>query len=493
MRLRAVLGAVLLLAACSSGDDDDTSEAVVDETTTPAEPTTTTTIPPAAEVTGPVTGGATGAPANAMPANVPGASSYVEEEFFIEGEATAYAAVGELTADGEWTVEPSTTAPYKTRVLVRRPQNADASNGIVVVEWLNVSAGVDADPDFALLHPLLLSEGYTWIGVSAQQTGVGGGSGSIVDIPGVPADLFRPLTVADPERYGTLSHPGDDYSYDIVTQVGQLARGAHLGGAVPDHVILVGESQSAFRLTTYINGVHPVAQAFDGFLVHSRNGSGAPLTGAEAMGDEAVIIRADVDVPVMQVQTETDVVGLGFLPARQPDSEHVVTWEIAGTAHADDAQLSYRAGDASAAGIDLSGLCGVAINTGPQAEVLRAAMFALTAWVTEGVEPPTGAVLATNGDQLVRDERGIVVGGIRTPAVDVPIAVLTGETQAESIICRLFGQTIPFTPDVLAELYPTHEEYVAAVTESADAAVDAGYLLPADRDAIVAEAESAQV
>jgi Alpha/beta hydrolase domain len=44
-----------------------------------------------------------------------------------------------------------------------------------------------------------------------------------------------------------------------------------------------------------------------------------------------------------------------------------------------------------------------------------------------------------------------------------------------------------------AELYPTHDDYVAAVTRSADAAAGEGYLLPADRDAIIAEAETAPV
>jgi hypothetical protein len=45
----------------------------------------------------------------------------------------------------------------------------------------------------------------------------------------------------------------------------------------------------------------------------------------------------------------------------------------------------------------------------------------------------------------------------------------------------------------VARLYPTHQDYVDAVTESADTAVDAGFLLPDDRDAVAAEAEAAAV
>ena len=39
----------------------------------------------------------------------------------------------------------------------------------------------------------------------------------------------------------------------------------------------MGESQSAYALTTYVNGVHPLTGLFDGFLIHSRGGAAMPL------------------------------------------------------------------------------------------------------------------------------------------------------------------------------------------------------------------------
>jgi len=47
--------------------------------------------------------------------------------------------------------------------------------------------------------------------------------------------------------------------------------------AVAEKMLATGRSQSAFRLVTYINAVHPLAHLFDGFLVHSRGSSPAPL------------------------------------------------------------------------------------------------------------------------------------------------------------------------------------------------------------------------
>ena len=37
-----------------------------------------------------------------------------------------------------------------------------------------------------------------------------------------------------------------------------------LGGLEPERVLAVGESQSAFALTTYVNGVQPLTLAFAG-------------------------------------------------------------------------------------------------------------------------------------------------------------------------------------------------------------------------------------
>jgi hypothetical protein len=118
----------------------------------------------------------------------------------------------------------------------------------------------------------------------------------------------------------------------------------------------------------------------------------------------------------------------------------------------------------------------------------------LRIWVVDGEPPPQAPPLNVEGTAIARDERGIARGGIRTPAVDAPVSVLTGEAPAgRSVLCLLFGDTRPFDAATLAGLYPTHEDYVDAVNESADAAVAAGFLLPADADDIVAAAEDAAV
>jgi hypothetical protein len=451
-------------------------------------------------VTGPVTGGNgvpivfSGQPADRLVGRETfdlASVGYTQSEFFLAGTANAYAPApgSTLTNDGRWTVEVTSQAPYKTRVVVNRPLDKRDFNGTVVVEWLNVSGGADASPDWMQTHVELIRRGYAWVGVSAQAVGLNG--------------LKGPPPQGDPVRYESLTHPGDSYSYDMFSQAGQAIRGDAgllLGGLRPDRVLAVGESQSAGRLVTYIDAVHPLARVYDGFLVHSRGAGGAPLAQppsvpAAVTGAAPTFIRDDLDVPVLVFNTETDV---GSLQARQADSARYRLWEVAGTAHFDQYGLLTGGTDTggrssvaewfdtmlhptSEPGVGFT--CASPINTGPQTFVLRSAIAHLDRWVARGIAPPRGPRLETISIapiQYALDANGNVLGGIRTPAVDAPVATLSGLGQAGSQFCFLFGTTVPLTTDQLEALYGSHGGFVGAWGKATVRAFLAGYLRPED-------------
>lgn len=79
----------------------------------------------------------------------------------------------------------------------------------------------------------------------------------------------------------------------------------------------------------------------------------------------------------------------------------------------------------------------------------------------------------------VLDEHGNTLGGVRSPDVDVPIAILSGNPPAGGAD--------------LIELYPTHADYVTMVEASARAAREAGFLLEPEQQAMVEEARAAAV
>ncbi len=395
--------------------------------------------------------------------------------------APDYAALGfaetEYVVTGTATSQTGETADFATRVVLRRPSDPARFSGTLLAEWFNVSSGQDAAPDWSYLETEILRRGHAWVGVSAQYVGVEGGGGSVDTGLGNPG-----LKGNDPERYGDLHHPGDAFMFDIFRQaVADLDLTA-------DVRLAIGESQSAVALTTYVNTVHPAAPLFDGFLIHSRGGPAAPLGEPgegldmnEVLRGEPVTIRDDVGVPVLVVVTEGDLFDrIGFLPARQPDTDTFRLWEIAGAAHAD----GHIIGEFE----EFLG-CEVPVNRGQQTFVLRAALRHLDAWARGGLPPPVADRLEVDGDGFVHDDNGNVRGGVRTPRVDAPVEVLSGRPwPGASIACRLFGSTTALPAERLKELYADQGAYLAAYQRAADAAIGAGFALAEDRDELLADA-----
>ncbi|TCM20380.1 hypothetical protein EDF56_10240 [Novosphingobium sp. PhB165] len=422
----------------------------------------------------------------------------LKEEFFISGTARSFVAVGETGSDGRWTVAPADLADFETRIVVLRPAAPEAFSGTVIVEWLNVSAGIDAAPDWSMTHREIVRSGHAYVAVSCQEVGVQGG-------PSMGSDMS--LKKLNRERYESLIHPGDAFSYDIFTQVARMLRSPKaarvLGNLEPQYILGVGESQSATFLVTYINAADSMAKAFDGFLVHSRGTTAGPLSGQSIFVGERVTgvrLREDLRVPVIMIETESDLTSLGGLAVRQPDTDRLRTWEIAGTAHADNYLLAVGSIDSGNIPIeklaaafepiqDLMGKrLGKPVNFAPQHHyVAQAALHRLHRWVMDGETPPSAERLQLASDdpsQLARDDDGNVLGGIRTPWSDVPTACNSGIGEAGTF-SYLFGSSVPFDRARLASLYPGGEpQYLAMFEQSLDQAIDAGFILPADRTEI---------
>jgi hypothetical protein len=456
---------------------------------------------PVPTVTGPIAAAAVGDPGHDYPFYASAldlkARGYVEEEFFIEGTANRYNTPALTTAtivDGGH--------PYKTRIVVRRPAAAARFNGTVIVEWNNVTAGHDLDIDWFQTHDHLTRAGYAWVGVTPQRIGV------------------EALKVWSAKRYGTLdvTHGGavsnDDLSYDIMAQAAQAIRTPPavnaLGALKAVRIFATGHSQSAGRLGTYVNSVHPLQHAFDAVILH---GGGAR-------------VRTDLDIPVWKLLSETDVQNQAV--NRQPDTNRFRTWEVAGDSHVDfqfvsySRQLSQRDGSPIAPGFTPGGAGGRAANRDAAApaappaarsgnagncdkpsyshvpfyQVFDAALDHLVVWVKDGKAPPTAPPIEVSSvgppALMARDAAGNALGGIRLAAHAVPTAVNTGVNSGPGF-CRLNGSHEPFDPATLAKLYPTHGSYVSKVKSVTEANLEAGYILGPEADATIAEAEHSAI
>ncbi len=482
---RAVLGSVTGLAAASVGS-----------TAVSAQSDSAVSSP---TVEGPIEGGSqTGLPQGAAVFDV-SSYGYAESEYFISGTATHE---DDISGFGWFTDE----AEYTTRMVVYRPDDPADFNGTVLVEWLNVSTQVDAPVAWPNAYDHLLRNGYAVALVSAQKVGVDDSSEDM------------DLVTWDPERYGDLTHPGDEYALDIFSQAIQALRtggegssddgywwtdgsdGSDSGtdpldGLDVETVLATGQSQSGLYMRNYLNDAQAEHGLVDGFLP-----AGSGLTDVP-----------DDLVPVLWLNSEDEAIGLdlGFgsiSDGPREDSGLFKLWEVAGASHVNNwlsawsAAVSARDHGAEPATWNETtaghygqqedgafGECGR--NYFPMRYAYRAAIEHLRAWVEDGTEPPSAPRLEREDDTVRTDEYGNALGGLRLPPIDVPVATY----DARNSDCTLTGQTQPFDDATLADLYPTHDDYVAELQAAADAAVDRGHLLSADAEALVQRAAASSI
>jgi len=416
-----------------------------------------------------------------------GPAKFGEQEYRITGQARKYKGAGTLGADGKWATSVVSSAnPYNTMMIVRRPANPAQFNGIVIVEWLNVSTGYPLDVDWGMAHEAILREGYAYVGVNVQKVGIQG---------------VQKLT-AYGDRYAAGSIPDDDISYDILSQAAQAVRdqyGLILGGLQPQKLIASGHSQSAQRLITYTNAIQPVDRVFDGILIHGRLNTGAKLASGDKLPSTAAI-RSDTNVPVFLLQSEMDV-ALQSGTSKQIDTDRIRHWEVAGSAHADQYLLDNIA---LVSGREVGWTpptCSSPYNAMPFYAVEIAAFNHLKNWMGNGTAPPIAPRLQRDWlGSVKKDANGNALGGLRLPEIDVPIAkyghanLTTGSLAfLDLFACVAGGNTNAFTASKLKTLYPTHADYVAKYKVAADAALAKGYIRPVEHVNALKRAQAAAV
>ncbi|MFL6624321.1 MAG: alpha/beta hydrolase domain-containing protein [Sulfurifustis sp.] len=424
-------------------------------------------------------------------------NGYVEEEYFFEGTANEYDVISAPLSNA--TIR-SAGNPYKTRMIVRRPTSAAKFNGVVLVEWLNVTSGYNLDALWLLQQDHLMREGFAYVGVSVQRVGVQNSPTS--------------LTSWSPIRYGSLDvtsggkfvqanaggpNASDALSFDIMAQAGQAVKhpiGVDPLGGLPGNrtVLASGVSQSEGFLVSYYNSVHARDPVYDGFFLYLGISRGA-------YGAFRLPLRTDLPTKLFKVNTENDVLLLGEHLIRQPDSDKLHTWEIAGASHVGFDPRGLRAALLARDGIPPASLAGCTLGPPlshiPAARALNAALNHTVRWVQDNVAPPAAPRIELTSVSPVppppptpfaampataaRDSDGNALGGLRLSQHSVPTATNTG-VNAGPGFCILFGTHAPFSEERLAELYRNHGSYVSKVAQATDSNLKAGYIVAADAE-----------
>ena len=374
---------------------------------------------------------------------------YITEEYFVSG----------MISD----------APYVTRIIIRRPRNAEAFSGTVVSEALHAGG---RSLVFEWSRQSILTRNHMFVEIVH--------SGGNINL----------LKTFNAERYASLNIAMGQTN-EVIAQVGRLIKSKTGPFAAYDvrRTTLMGTSASSGTVRTYLTAhgnfrMPDGGPIFDGFLLTSTNGNN-PLP--------------VVDVPMIQMPTQTEVVtwaeqGIKY---RRPDSDEPGNrfrlYEVAGMPHNNSRDNPGFQNDP----------CTLPVTDFPAGAFTALGLNHLIDWIANGKTPPHAPPIAidqdpnNDGSHLALDEHGNAKGGIRNVWVDVPIATYgvfgKGRTPQQDRLCQLAGTRIPLPGDVLRKLYRGTAEYTGRVEQRLKQLIAEGWFLPEYADLVRADARKVNI
>jgi hypothetical protein len=384
--------------------------------------------------------------------------NYETKEYFVAG-----------TANG---------MPYKTRIVVRKPQDNAKFSGLILAESMHPSGNPWV---FHFTHLYSMTSGHIGLEI-------------LTSTPAGFADFNQ-------ARYGELKIEQGQAS-EILAQVGALMKSKQptnpLAALSIRKMVLTGSSASSGVLINYLPTHAALRLAdmkpiYDGYLPTSTGATIQP-----------------VDVPVIQMPTMTEVQG-GNATARQDGDapgDQYRNYEFAGIAHLDS-----READAY-----YPNPCKYPISRFPYGAYASVALHHLFNWVDKGIVPPRAdrilvdRSVANDGSLMALDEFGSPKGGIRNPYVDFPVKgyhvrneganppiananpfVASRGIDAQNQLCGLAGYELDLTAAQLKKLYKDKKDYQAKVARRLEELTQQGWSLPLYKDYILKDAANASL
>lgn len=465
-------------------------------------------------------------------------ADYVEEEFFLSGNANTY----DWKGKGRGVKVIAGPGKYVTRILVRRPRDAAKFGGNVEVTVLNASIGVDfgGPSDFAQM----VKQGDVWIGITTK------------------AITANALKKFDPTRYALLdwSNPAppeqrcpspsmiptymigpkadvatllksapkvsapeteDGLVWDMLGQLGQLLKSERresiLPGFAKPYVFMSGVSQSSIYIRTFIAGFHDRFRGSDGKPVYDGYlGIVGPSMAAinQCAGDVALESPMQKlkppSVPFISISAEGEMWQSRYTWQKNAFTRTggIVSYEVAGASHqsrdipgAPPNMISFPpVPDMMKAGMQIpSGA--LALGGFPEGSksndfvwepLIRGAYRNLQLWARQGIKPPRAPRIALDAKlEIRRDANGNALGGLRMPYIDVPVAGHVGYMTPHGM-GGVRGYKRPISAETLAKLYPSAGDYTAKFGAATDRLLAGRWITPEDAEAMKAAAKLPQ-
>ncbi|WP_053362705.1 alpha/beta hydrolase domain-containing protein [Bacillus sp. FJAT-27251] len=414
---------------------------------------------------------------------------YTEKEFFLSGKANIYE-LGNIEGNDVPNIA-SGPHDYTNRILVRMPKDLKDFSGAVYIDILNASNNSDMEDTWRRSWEYFMENGHGYIGITSKDVNV------------------KALKKFDPVRYADIDwvggKPGQDENglfWDMLSQLGAALKdeeqSTQILGTEPDFVFLGGQSQSGMYLNTYTNVFQPYLYnretkqyRFDGYynwvgaIPTSIQPGGSVMPSLTDRNTPKSIYKA-MGVPTMVIMSQAEFgfkEGKGLFPSyktkKDQNSEHDIfrLYEVAAAPHSDAVSPIIQNNDALVkAGVSprkypestlpntiksdlhidmfVSGALqnlydfAVARRHDPKADPKNYFPEADTRWVE--ADSATG--------QLPRDEHGNVIGGVRHPLADNPLATYMVQNDFMTM----------FSFEKIQALYGTRENWVSKMNASID-------------------------
>ena len=425
---------------------------------------------------------------------------YQEEEFFLTGRANVYDADSD-----DRPVLYKQGLPYKNRIIVRRPGDKSQFSGRVYVDILNATQGYDIEDFWHRAYLWCMEHGHAYVGITSKPI-------NVMSLKNYDYWRYKSLDWSNGElvaapvisRSATIPGTEEGLFWDMLGQLGYLLRmdttDNCLGGFKAEYIYLTGQSQSGAYLNTYVNYFDRYITGkskkglFDGYC----NIVGAlvqrSIRQEGEVGDLRLIprkmhpskmpyicISSEADLYLFNMFVEADLFSIK-IENKDEINNKCRYYEIPGTPHTDiicPVLTSNEELEKTGAKMpNLSPHLLKHINDIPMEYYICGLLDKLHIWACEGKAPEIVEPMRRCGKDLLRDEHGNAIGGLRTPFVDVPIATyIASNPDDPEGIC---GKMCFFPKDKVCRMYGSIDCYLERFEEYTQYQMEHGWISTTD-------------
>lgn len=438
---------------------------------------------------------------------------YTEEEYFLSGTANVYEEAGESIQI------KAAKLPYKNRIFIRKPINSENFSGRVFIDIYNASNGYDIEDVWRRSYRYYMENGDIYIGITSKPI-------NVLSLKNFDYKRYHELNWASEEPAAqpatvneNMSIPGTEEGlfWDMLSQLGSLVRSnkaPFLEDYSVDYLYLTGQSQSGMYLNTYVYYFHPFLKdedkpLFDGYLnvvgagvmrsLNQEENENQPFAArpqkVREMDVPFIILSSQGDIELFKVFNPS---GAALNDPGNPENK-IRHYEVASSPHTDPVSPLIPNNEEIKKTKNppkiLDGEYHYTVNDLQLSYYVNSSLEFLHEWAAKGIAPPAGRLLEKKEDgEVVTDQHGNGLGGVRSPYADVPAATYFANAKAEKDqinqqVGNVNGSMEFFSKDKMKALYGDREGYLNRFKKAVEKQVAEKWLLPSDGKRMVAWAE----